>query len=720
MSAQRRCALALVCTAAALLAVVLLSGEEDPTGSLVEHVEASKHVVSKRQRGILRALRQLKSYAIVARPKALRFQRAHGTLSSSVMAQLIISFGSLPKGCKRVTAGGLLCSKKGGFNIVTEYARVLGDLKEKYKKGLNSYLLNHLDKAILSTKRVVVLQKGVGYSSGTFAVLSHSLLGLDKRPDYFGKLAVRLRPFWAVKENVRHLSKGSEAEAAALWLAKGKKGVYLSALAQEKKAWKAKIAKRARLVREAALDGETRAFDAAKKRGAKFGTNGLVHPEPPAGLKAARWCLSHPVDCLVRRRRSMKKVAFPKVERQTLPPKAHAKAAKVFATVPTKKRPKRITMPPRKNLKKEAKQTAKRWAAYAKTKENIVTVIKNTEVRAEKKIEKKKAKKVLKKMKKKVAKKPKKKKGKKKGKKKKKSKTVVAHYKGPYYLRYRKKWPHCRNIGNCVSGSVKDFKKLCNRHKYCTGFSYPRAHKGARGCLKACGRKEFGGFGHKSHSYYKRGSPPKIKKKRTPGFISLSYTTGKLKHSTSRQSPSVVVRGYHGKVEGKLKLPSGPGQSATTKLRLRKSLGRIMSVKLKASSTDGWFFTRFLVNGESFGCTGQWLDGKPYDKAYGSYLHKDNVELTRVPPQEVRECVQFRLGARGNEGEDNCPKGFTRVMSETECKSWAVTSTIGKKWRGKGCYHQMTPGCFENGYTIAFNTCKKATSRWNHAPVCKN
>merc|ERR1711988_1669311 len=58
-------------------------------------------------------------------------------------------------------------------------------------------------------------------------------------------------------------------------------------------------------------------------------------------------------------------------------------------------------------------------------------------------------------------------------------------------------------------------------------------------------------------------------------------------------------------------------------------LGTILSVSLKASSTDGWYLTKLQVNGMSMAPLPFWLDGKPYDKtsSYKGAAHGDKVTL---------------------------------------------------------------------------------------------
>jgi hypothetical protein len=139
----------------------------------------------------------------------------------------------------------------------------------------------------------------------------------------------------------------------------------------------------------------------------------------------------------------------------------------------------------------------------------------------------------------------------------------------------------------------------------------------------------------------------KPKSKDIPPKLEIRVTTGKEKNAESGQSPTVKVVGEGGKFfEGKIST-AGEGKSKITTFKLKHDLGKITSVSLKASSTDGWLLTKFEVKSgvlawQSFGCLPRWLDGKPYDKSPYDHPHGDKFTLkpgtckTTMPKLEIR------------------------------------------------------------------------------------
>lgn len=73
-----------------------------------------------------------------------------------------------------------------------------------------------------------------------------------------------------------------------------------------------------------------------------------------------------------------------------------------------------------------------------------------------------------------------------------------------YSKKYAMKWPHCTNI-RCMSGSKCQMEVECTKHRDCTGFSFSTGAVNGNGCIKKCGRAEFGGFGVRTHDYYAKG-----------------------------------------------------------------------------------------------------------------------------------------------------------------------------------------------------------------------
>lgn len=87
-----------------------------------------------------------------------------------------------------------------------------------------------------------------------------------------------------------------------------------------------------------------------------------------------------------------------------------------------------------------------------------------------------------------------------------------------YKKKYSNKWPRCTNIECLDSQTQKTFEELCDKYTGCTGFTFPsgkgKTDKGS-GCLKRCGRKEFGGKGKGKHSYWGK-VDPSMPKRKTP------------------------------------------------------------------------------------------------------------------------------------------------------------------------------------------------------------
>jgi len=81
-----------------------------------------------------------------------------------------------------------------------------------------------------------------------------------------------------------------------------------------------------------------------------------------------------------------------------------------------------------------------------------------------------------------------------------------------YWEKYSRSWPHCKNIEPCLTGNLFKFKQACdNAGERCSGFSFPvdASTPNGGGCLKECGKKEFGGWGKGTHSYWAKKPPGK-------------------------------------------------------------------------------------------------------------------------------------------------------------------------------------------------------------------
>jgi len=73
-----------------------------------------------------------------------------------------------------------------------------------------------------------------------------------------------------------------------------------------------------------------------------------------------------------------------------------------------------------------------------------------------------------------------------------------------YKKKYKKSWPRCANI-RCITAAKKVFESTCDKYSGCTGYTFKEKSKGTgSGCLKRCGRREFGGKGKGKHDYWRK------------------------------------------------------------------------------------------------------------------------------------------------------------------------------------------------------------------------
>jgi len=100
----------------------------------------------------------------------------------------------------------------------------------------------------------------------------------------------------------------------------------------------------------------------------------------------------------------------------------------------------------------------------------------------------------------------------------------------PYKKKYSKKWPRCTNVQCLDSRTMEEFQALCNKFQGCTGFTFPsglgKTDKGS-GCLKRCGRKEFGGKGKGKHDYWQK-VDKSMPKRKTPAQKQIKPTINRV------------------------------------------------------------------------------------------------------------------------------------------------------------------------------------------------
>jgi len=123
-------------------------------------------------------------------------------------------------------------------------------------------------------------------------------------------------------------------------------------------------------------------------------------------------------------------------------------------------------------------------------------------------------------------------------------------------------------------------------------------------------------------------------------YIVVKATTGKRPHSGTASDPQITIEGTHGTASGRIK-PARKGMEATSRIKLTKPIGNFKSVIIRATSTDGWYFTKISVDGKELGCAGRWLDGKPYDKTPATDGNKpisDKITLTFHTDKDKNAC----------------------------------------------------------------------------------
>jgi uncharacterized membrane protein len=154
-------------------------------------------------------------------------------------------------------------------------------------------------------------------------------------------------------------------------------------------------------------------------------------------------------------------------------------------------------------------------------------------------------------------------------------------------------------------------------------------------------------------------------KKKTTIKLKIRVTTGPhsgSKYAKSGQNVKGIFQGAAGSVTEHFKSGNKNGHTKTTTYTLNKDIGAIKSLKMVATGTDAWFYTKIEVkSGErawvELGCTYQWLDKKPFDKGY--HWHRKSVSVANAvtlepvdksckvkPPAVPKLAVRVTTGAR--------------------------------------------------------------------------
>lgn len=98
-----------------------------------------------------------------------------------------------------------------------------------------------------------------------------------------------------------------------------------------------------------------------------------------------------------------------------------------------------------------------------------------------------------------------------------------------YKKKYSKKWPRCANI-RCLTGTQADFEAICDKYSGCSGYTFKKVD-GAKGsgCLKRCGRREYGGQGKGEHDYWRKQTGKKdLPPRETPRKKAIEDTVKKV------------------------------------------------------------------------------------------------------------------------------------------------------------------------------------------------
>merc|ERR1712010_258589 len=177
--------------------------EVAPTLSLEEDLSSATRLST------LKNIRALKTYCITAKRKAVSLQDGVDSNKKGPIVDFIVKFGT-PINAKQ--------------NIVSEYAKAMGRMKRKMKKGLHAYVMKNFDRAVVFGKGVVSLANTDG--AGMYAFLDHKSVGLNSQPDYFKQLKVRYAVYVGTMKDVHEISKKADTKAAANYLIRQGKHVY--------------------------------------------------------------------------------------------------------------------------------------------------------------------------------------------------------------------------------------------------------------------------------------------------------------------------------------------------------------------------------------------------------------------------------------------------------------------------------------------------------------
>lgn len=168
-------------------------------------------------------------------------------------------------------------------SAVMHFASSMSGLLGRYRLGIGKYMLSRVNRAVMTGRGGIfrIFRKKNGSS---YIVLNHRKLGLLRKPHYFKKFAVRYTTYSRAKDQLN--LKGETQLATASFLRQLTIGRLRSYVYQQTAYWQRQYEKHIAASAKKAYAAQMRAYHKARKAGKK--KNGLVVPQPPAGVHASR------------------------------------------------------------------------------------------------------------------------------------------------------------------------------------------------------------------------------------------------------------------------------------------------------------------------------------------------------------------------------------------------------------------------------------------------
>jgi hypothetical protein len=181
-------------------------------------------------------------------------------------------------------------------NIVTEYAHIMGALKAKYGHGVNSYILDHIDKTLRHDPEGLINLKldmnslgGGGKSGHVFghmAYVKYEALGLTDMPSIITELAAKYSKFLTFKSMVSKQAENADVVAATMFLQSKSFGHYKGFLQREVAKVEKKMRELHNFVAKSSFDAEQAAFEESYKKNRQMFFD-HVSVQAPAAMAAS-------------------------------------------------------------------------------------------------------------------------------------------------------------------------------------------------------------------------------------------------------------------------------------------------------------------------------------------------------------------------------------------------------------------------------------------------